>query len=66
MRILPIVILTLMTVHSGCGKKQSKKEKDKGPCGKPYLRELNGKCFYVGIKKVREHPITCNILGQPF
>ncbi|EDX06395.1 uncharacterized protein LOC6733766 [Drosophila simulans] len=52
MRILPIVILTLMAVHSGCGKKQSKKEKDKGPCGKPYLKELNGKCFYVGIKKI--------------
>lgn len=61
MRILPIVILTLMTVHSGCGKKQSKKEKDKGPCGKPYLRELNGKCFYVGIKKVTWQAISVPI-----
>ncbi|EDW89552.1 CCR4-NOT transcription complex subunit 3 [Drosophila yakuba] len=52
MRILPIVILALMAVHSGCGKKQGKKAKDKGPCGKPYLKELNGKCFYVGVKKI--------------
>ncbi|EDV58212.1 uncharacterized protein LOC6541802 [Drosophila erecta] len=52
MRILPVVILTLMAVHSGCGKRQSKKAKDKGPCDKPYLRELNGKCFYMGTKKI--------------
>ncbi|XP_052842727.1 uncharacterized protein LOC128256421 [Drosophila gunungcola] len=52
MRILPIVILTLMAVHSGCGRKQSKKAKDKGPCGKPFLREVNGKCYYVSFKKI--------------
>ncbi|XP_017012572.2 uncharacterized protein lectin-46Ca [Drosophila takahashii] len=53
MRILPIVLLTLMAVHSGCGRKQSKKAKDKGPCGgKSFLKELNGKCYYVAIKKL--------------
>ncbi|XP_037712907.1 uncharacterized protein LOC119549178 [Drosophila subpulchrella] len=52
MRILPIVLLTLIAVHSGCGKKQSKKAKDKGPCGKPFLKELNGKCYYVAHKKL--------------
>ncbi|XP_016968113.1 uncharacterized protein LOC108036458 [Drosophila biarmipes] len=52
MRILPIVLLTLIAVHSGGGKKQAKKAKDKGPCGKPFLKELNGKCYYVAHKKL--------------
>ncbi|XP_017045250.1 uncharacterized protein LOC108090869 [Drosophila ficusphila] len=52
MRILPILILALMAIHSGSARRQSKRTKDKGPCGKPFLKEINGKCYYVAVKKI--------------
>lgn len=62
MRLLQIVILTLIVVYpddvlSGKGSKPKPKSKankksELGPCGKRYLRQINGKCYYFAGKKV--------------
>ncbi|XP_017868631.1 PREDICTED: uncharacterized protein LOC108617360 isoform X1 [Drosophila arizonae] len=64
MRLLQIVILTLIVVYpddvlSGKGSKPKPKSKSKannksdlGPCGKRYLRQINGKCYYFAGKKM--------------
>lgn len=58
MRLLQIVILTLIIVYpddvlSSRGARQKPNKKpDNGPCGKRYLRQINGKCYYFAGKKV--------------
>ncbi|KAH8254367.1 hypothetical protein KR032_009688 [Drosophila birchii] len=55
MRILSILILTWVIAHLDqvSGKKPIRKRSNKGgPCGKSYLKQLNGKCYYVGTKKI--------------
>ncbi|EDV37319.2 uncharacterized protein Dana_GF13388 [Drosophila ananassae] len=61
MRIIPLLVLILMVLDPDQvlarrkkGGKDGKDEKDKnkGPCGKAYLRELNGKCYYISTKKI--------------
>ncbi|XP_034142559.1 uncharacterized protein LOC117592702, partial [Drosophila guanche] len=58
MRILQIVILTLIVAHPDQVLSARKRGKDKkadakgGPCGKPYLRQLNGRCYYFSAKKM--------------
>ncbi|XP_017027605.1 enolase-phosphatase E1 [Drosophila kikkawai] len=55
MRILSILILTWVVAHLDqvSGKRRLQKgPKNKGPCGKPYLQQVNGKCYYVSTKKI--------------
>ncbi|KAH8290265.1 hypothetical protein KR054_001492, partial [Drosophila jambulina] len=55
MRILSILILTWVVAHLDqvSGKNANRKGPIKGgPCGKPYLKLVNGKCYYVSTKKV--------------
>ncbi|XP_030554734.1 uncharacterized protein LOC115758306 [Drosophila novamexicana] len=58
MRLLEIVILTLIVVYPDEGlsakrpNKASKKPDINGPCGKRYLRQINGKCYYFAGKKM--------------
>ncbi|KRF79444.1 uncharacterized protein Dvir_GJ21515 [Drosophila virilis] len=58
MRLLEIVILTLIVVYPDGGlsikrpNKASKKPDINGPCGKRYLRQINGKCYYFAGKKM--------------
>ncbi|EDW35791.1 GL17024 [Drosophila persimilis] len=57
MRILRIVILTLIVAYPDQVLSSNKRSKDKksdakGACGKPYMRQLNGRCYYFSVKKM--------------
>ncbi|XP_020802791.1 uncharacterized protein LOC110179518 [Drosophila serrata] len=55
MRILSILILTWVVAHLDqvSGKKAIRKKSNKGgPCGKPFLKQVNGRCYYVSTKKI--------------
>ncbi|KAH8324739.1 hypothetical protein KR074_012108 [Drosophila pseudoananassae] len=59
MRILPILVLILIVLDPDQvlakrkkGKQKEGKDKNTGPCGKSYLRELHGKCYYMSNKKI--------------
>ncbi|XP_060653806.1 fibrous sheath CABYR-binding protein [Drosophila nasuta] len=53
MRVLPIVILTLIAVYSDevVSARREKKNSD-GPCGKRFMRQIHGKCYYLAPKKM--------------
>ncbi|XP_030374781.1 activating transcription factor 7-interacting protein 1 [Scaptodrosophila lebanonensis] len=61
MRFLHIVILAFIIAYPDevflernvkRGSKKEKKENLNGPCGKRYLRQINGKCYYFAMKKM--------------
>ncbi|KAH8234190.1 hypothetical protein KR038_003217 [Drosophila bunnanda] len=55
MRILSILIFTWVVAHLDqvSGKKALRKGSKKGgPCGKPFLKQVNGRCYYMGTKKI--------------
>ncbi|XP_030242178.1 uncharacterized protein LOC108652891 [Drosophila navojoa] len=75
MRLLQIVILALIIVYpddvlSGKGSKTKQKKSkannksDLGPCGKRYLRQINGKCYYFAGKKMNWYGAQNNCLRK--
>jgi len=59
MRVLQIVVLILIVAYPDDVLSEHRdrrtdgdKKIDNGPCGKPYLRQINGKCYYLAGKKV--------------
>lgn len=52
MRILSILILALVVAHPDQVSGKKKAPKKGGPCGKTFIKQLNGKCYYMGLKKV--------------
>ncbi|KAH8297360.1 hypothetical protein KR044_010751, partial [Drosophila immigrans] len=53
MRVLQIVILTLIAVcPDDVLSAKGDKKKNLGPCGKQYMRQISGKCYYFAAKKM--------------
>lgn len=62
-----MVILALIAAYPDevlCSRRSQRvgKKADKGPCGQKYLRMINNKCYYVGVKKVSTQHTT----GLPY